>query len=78
MKQAIYDGKLRLLIILESYDEMNPSFHKINLIHSNKIGSKWRAEKDVNKYPKIITTCRSEIFDSSQYHEWFIGETSKL
>ena len=57
---------------------MNPSFHKINLIHSNKIGTKWRAEKDINKYPKIITTCRSEIFDSSQYHEWFIGEASKL
>ena len=38
----------------------------------------WGAEKDKYRFPKIITTTRSEILSSSDYYLWFIAESDDL
>ncbi|KAM3132721.1 hypothetical protein pb186bvf_015149 [Paramecium bursaria] len=76
LKQAIEEGKFRLVIIMDSYDEIK-SQYQINLIKSNKL-SKWRCEDDIGQYPKIITTTRTEVLTSQEYYKQFISESENL
>lgn len=37
---------------------------------------KWRQYADLDKYPKIITTTRTEIFNTNDYYTWFLSESN--
>ncbi len=53
-------AKIRLVIIMDSYDELSNRNLKQNLYATNKL-EKWGC-KDIANYPKVITTTRNEIF----------------
>jgi phosphorylcholine metabolism protein LicD len=70
-------GKIKLIFIMDSYDELSNKYLKQNLYITNKI-EKW-GSKDVKNYPKVITTTRNEIFSSdTEYMSWFWSEESKF
>ncbi|TNV74959.1 hypothetical protein FGO68_gene15006 [Halteria grandinella] len=74
-QEAIENKKFKLIIIMDSYDELKADFIGLNLNVSNKI-SKWSCLSDKNKYPKIITTCRTEVFSIAGYNTWFLSESN--
>jgi hypothetical protein len=73
----VESGKLRLVFIMDSYDELGNKYIKQNLYVTNKL-EKWGC-KDIQNYPKVITTTRNEIFSSDNiYMSWFWSEESKF
>lgn len=68
------EGKYRLVIIFDAYDELHHSIIGINLNFTNHV-NRWRQSKDAGKYPKVITTSRSEIFNISYYSSWFMSDS---
>ncbi|KAM3138319.1 hypothetical protein pb186bvf_009595 [Paramecium bursaria] len=75
LKQAVEEGKIKLLIILDSFDEIKDNL-QINLIKSNKL-SRWRHEDDQGNYPKVIITSRTEVLPKVRY-EKFLSEMDDL
>ncbi|CAK90852.1 unnamed protein product (macronuclear) [Paramecium tetraurelia] len=75
LKEALEQKKYRLIIIMDSYDELKQQYIGMNLNLSNRI-SKWRCSSDKNKYPKVITTSRSELFTIKGYGSWFLSESN--
>ncbi|CAD8105109.1 unnamed protein product [Paramecium sonneborni] len=72
-KEAVVNGNLKIVIILESYDEMKYDSIGTNLYHSN------RFTQDLNlqvsgQTVKIIITTREEILNSIGYQTWFYGQ----
>ncbi|KAM3138317.1 hypothetical protein pb186bvf_009593 [Paramecium bursaria] len=76
LKQAVEEGKIKLLIILDSFDEIKPNF-QINLIKSNKL-SRWRQQNDQGNYPKIIITARTEVLPLQDHYKLFLSEMDDL
>ncbi|CAD8209130.1 unnamed protein product [Paramecium octaurelia] len=74
-QEAVEQRKIKLVIIMDSYDELKSDYIGLNLNVSNKL-SKWRCQADKNKFPKIISTCRSEIFNIAGYNTWFLSESN--
>ncbi|CAD8119904.1 unnamed protein product [Paramecium sonneborni] len=74
-QEAVEQRKLKLVIIMDSYDELKSDYIGLNLNISNKL-SKWRCQADKNKFPKIITTCRTELFNIAGYNTWFFSESN--
>ncbi|CAD8112077.1 unnamed protein product [Paramecium sonneborni] len=75
-KEAICNGKLKVLFILESYDEIKTDFISSNFYQTNRFA------KDLNlQIPglnvKIIITTREEILTSIGYQIWFYGSSIK-
>ncbi|CAD8141735.1 unnamed protein product [Paramecium octaurelia] len=75
LKEALELKQYRLIIIMDSYDELKQQYIGLNLNLSNRI-SKWRCSSDRNKYPKVITTSRSELFTIKGYSSWFLSESN--
>ncbi|CAD8148995.1 unnamed protein product [Paramecium pentaurelia] len=75
LKEALELKQYRLIIIMDSYDELKQQYIGLNLNISNRI-SKWRCSSDRNKYPKVITTSRSELFTIKGYSSWFLSESN--
>jgi hypothetical protein len=79
-RDLVEKGKLRLVIIMDSYDELKSDFIKRNLYHSNHLEN-WRNSDFMEQaYPKVIITTRNEIFSSDDgYESWFTSkDDSKL
>ncbi|CAD8210948.1 unnamed protein product [Paramecium octaurelia] len=76
-KEAIEQNQFKLVIIMDSYDEIKSEFTNRNLILSNKL-YKWRCQSDEMRFPKIITTSRSEMFTNTDYRSWFLPESENL
>ncbi|KAM3143234.1 hypothetical protein pb186bvf_004566 [Paramecium bursaria] len=74
LKEQIEQQKIKLLIIMDSYDELHQDHIGTNLIRSNKL-SNW-GHKQVPSFPKIIITTRTEILSKADYYEWFLPEQS--
>ncbi|CAD8049460.1 unnamed protein product [Paramecium sonneborni] len=75
--EAVELKHYRLIIIMDSYDELKQQYIGLNLNNSNRL-SKWRCFSDKNKYPKIITTSRSELFTLNGYCTWFFSESNQI
>ncbi len=76
-QEMVESGKIRLVFIMDSYDELSNKYLKQNLYATNKL-EKW-GYKDIKNYPKVITTTRNEIFSSdTEYMSWFWSEESKF
>ncbi|CAK66563.1 unnamed protein product (macronuclear) [Paramecium tetraurelia] len=76
-KEAIEQNQFKIVIIMDSYDEIKSEFTNRNLILSNKL-YKWRCQSDELRFPKIITTSRSEMFTNTDYRSWFLPESENL
>ncbi|CAD8124668.1 unnamed protein product [Paramecium sonneborni] len=76
-KEAVEQNQFKLVIIMDSYDEIKSEFTNRNLILSNKL-YKWRCQSDNLRFPKIITTSRSEMFVNTDYRQWFLPESENL
>ncbi|KAM3137494.1 hypothetical protein pb186bvf_010467 [Paramecium bursaria] len=68
--------KIKLLFIMDSYDELSQEYQQINLIQTNKINQWKKQTYKIN--PKVITTSRSEIFTNLDYRQWFYGDDQGL
>ncbi|CAK79896.1 unnamed protein product (macronuclear) [Paramecium tetraurelia] len=66
-KELLEIRKFRLLILMDSYDEMKLENIKKNIYIINKLYSNW-------SNPLVIFTTRSEILTSSNYSDWFAPE----
>ncbi|CAK81644.1 unnamed protein product (macronuclear) [Paramecium tetraurelia] len=64
LKEMLEKKEFRLLLIMDSYDEMKLENIEKNLYINNKIYQKWSD-------PLVIFTTRSEIFRTSNYALWF-------
>ncbi|KAM3131860.1 hypothetical protein pb186bvf_016110 [Paramecium bursaria] len=76
-KEQVEQGKWRILFIFDSYDELKSNYIQTNILIKNRI-SKWKKLGETQGFPKCITTSRTEIFKSSDYHEWFWSETKSF
>ncbi|CAK80818.1 unnamed protein product (macronuclear) [Paramecium tetraurelia] len=63
-KEKLEKKEFRLLLIMDSYDEMKLENIQKNLYMNNKVKQNWSD-------PLVIFTTRSEIFTSSNYTFWF-------
>ncbi|CAK87305.1 unnamed protein product, partial (macronuclear) [Paramecium tetraurelia] len=63
-KEMLEKKEFRLLLIMDSYDEMKLENIQKNLYMNNKVKQNWSD-------PLVIFTTRSEIFTSSNYVYWF-------
>ncbi|KAM3143858.1 hypothetical protein pb186bvf_004134 [Paramecium bursaria] len=75
LKQVVEEGKLKLIIILDSFDELKPNF-QINLIKSNNL-FQWRSQNDIG-FPKIIITSRTEVLQIKDHHKLFLSEKDNI
>ncbi|CAD8204147.1 unnamed protein product [Paramecium pentaurelia] len=73
-KEAISSNKIKLVLILDSYDEMKQDCIQSNLILTNRLIQD-RNQVDQIKKVKFIITTRKEILTSLGYQTWFYGES---
>ncbi|CAK70857.1 unnamed protein product (macronuclear) [Paramecium tetraurelia] len=66
-KEMLEKNEFRLLLIMDSYDEMKLENIQKNLYMNNKVKQNWSD-------PLVIFTTRSEIFTSVNYALWFAPE----
>ncbi|CAD8105018.1 unnamed protein product [Paramecium primaurelia] len=66
-KEMLVNKQFRLLLIMDSYDEMKLENIQKNLYINNKLNQNWSD-------PLVIFTTRSDIFTSSNYADWFAPE----
>ncbi|CAD8077824.1 unnamed protein product [Paramecium sonneborni] len=75
-KDAICKKKAKVVLILDSYDEMKQDCIQQNLIMTNKLIQDLNIEKN-DRQLKIIITTRREILNTDGYETWFYGESLK-
>ncbi|CAD8129842.1 unnamed protein product [Paramecium sonneborni] len=73
-KEAIQNDNLKIVLILDSYDEMKNEFIQTNLITTNRLSQDLNLKESGQKL-KVIITCREEILTSSTYQSWFYGKS---
>ncbi|CAD8114051.1 unnamed protein product [Paramecium primaurelia] len=73
-KEAISSNKIKLVLILDSYDEMKQDCIQSNLILTNRLIQDLNQVDQIKKVKFIITT-RKEILTSLGYQTWFYGES---
>ncbi|CAD8179343.1 unnamed protein product [Paramecium pentaurelia] len=74
-KEAIQNNKIRVVMILDSYDEMKQDCIQSNLILTNRLIQDFtQMDQEIKKIKFIITT-RKEILTSLGYQTWFYGES---
>ncbi|CAD8119818.1 unnamed protein product [Paramecium sonneborni] len=73
-KEAIQNENLKIVLILDSYDEMKNEFIQTNLITTNRLSQDLGLQESGQKI-KVIITCREEILTSSTYQSWFYGKS---
>ncbi|CAD8100388.1 unnamed protein product [Paramecium sonneborni] len=73
-KDAIQARKEKILLILDSYDEMKQDCIQQNLLMTNKLFQDLNIDK-FNLNLKIIITTRKEILNSVGYQTWFYGQS---
>ncbi|CAD8210407.1 unnamed protein product [Paramecium octaurelia] len=73
-KDAVINGTLKIVIILESYDEMKYEYIGTNLYNRNRIANDLNLQGQDQKVKFIITT-REEILNTIGYQTWFYGSS---
>ncbi|CAD8058767.1 unnamed protein product [Paramecium sonneborni] len=78
-KEAILKNTIRVVMILDSYDEMKQDCIQSNLIHTNRLIQELDLSPNNNKVKKakFIITTRKEILTSMGYQTWFFGENTQ-
>ncbi|CAD8198784.1 unnamed protein product [Paramecium pentaurelia] len=72
-KDAVINGKLKIVIILESYDEMKFDCIGTNLYQTNRLAQDLNLQAS-GQTVKVIITTREEILNSIGYQTWFYGQ----
>ncbi|KRX07914.1 hypothetical protein PPERSA_10302 [Pseudocohnilembus persalinus] len=70
LKLASQNNNIKIVFIIDSYNELLPKYFSKNLYKSNKLHHWGFQGNNYNGYPKIITTCISETFNKG-YFRWF-------
>ncbi|CAD8073443.1 unnamed protein product [Paramecium sonneborni] len=73
-KDAICKKKAKVVLILDSYDEMKQDCIQQNLIMTNKLIQDLNVDKS-DRQLKIIITTRREILNTDGYETWFYGDS---
>ncbi|CAD8132531.1 unnamed protein product [Paramecium octaurelia] len=73
-KEAIINGNLKIVIILESYDEMKFKSIGTNLYQTNRLAQDLNIQAS-DLTVKIIITTRDEILNQIGYQTWFYGQS---
>ncbi|CAD8121214.1 unnamed protein product [Paramecium sonneborni] len=73
-KEEIQNENLKIVLILDSYDEMKNVFIQTNLITTNRWSQDLNLKESGQKL-KVIITCREEILTSKTYQSWFYGKS---
>ncbi|CAK69830.1 unnamed protein product (macronuclear) [Paramecium tetraurelia] len=73
-KDAIINGNLKVVIILDSYDEMKFKCIGTNLYQTNRLIQDLNIQTS-GQSVKIIITTREEILNSIGYQTWFYGQS---
>ncbi|CAD8129604.1 unnamed protein product [Paramecium sonneborni] len=73
-KEALFNGNLKVIFILESYDEMKLECIQSNLYQTNKLAQDLNLQIPGQNVKFIITT-REEILTSIGYQTWFYGKS---
>ncbi|CAD8109796.1 unnamed protein product [Paramecium primaurelia] len=73
-KEAISNGKLKVLFILESYDEIKTDFIGSNIYQMNRFAQDLNLQVP-GQSVKVIVTTREEILISIGYQTWFYGQS---
>ncbi|CAD8113598.1 unnamed protein product [Paramecium sonneborni] len=72
-KEAIINGNLKVVFILESYDEMQIELIQTNLYQTNRFSNDLNLQISGQNVKFIITT-REEILTTIGYQTWFYGK----
>ncbi|CAK64635.1 unnamed protein product (macronuclear) [Paramecium tetraurelia] len=73
-KDAVINGNLKIVVILESYDEMKIDCIGTNLYHTNRLVQDLNLQASGQTVKMIITT-REEILNQIGYQTWFYGQS---
>ncbi|CAD8129000.1 unnamed protein product [Paramecium sonneborni] len=73
IKEAVFNGNLKIILILESYDEMKFDCIQSNLYQTNRLAQDLNLQISGQNVKLIITT-REEILTSIRYQTWFYGK----
>ncbi|CAD8129545.1 unnamed protein product [Paramecium sonneborni] len=73
-KEAVFNGNLKVILILESYDEMKFQCIQSNLYQTNRLAQDLNLQIS-GKNVKLIITTREEILTSIGYQTWFYGKS---
>ncbi|CAD8190822.1 unnamed protein product [Paramecium pentaurelia] len=73
-KQAIKKKKLKVVLILDSYDEMRSEYIQSNLFHTNKFITEF-GQDIIGSNFKVIITTRKELLTIMGYQTWFCGSS---
>ncbi|CAD8138216.1 unnamed protein product [Paramecium pentaurelia] len=73
-KEAIQHKKEKIVLILDSYDEMKQDCIQQNLLITNKLYQELNFDK-TDCQMKVIFTTRKEILNTVGYQTWFYGES---
>ncbi|CAD8125274.1 unnamed protein product [Paramecium sonneborni] len=74
LKEAIQNKQEKIILILDSYDEMKQDCIQQNLIKTNKLFQDLSIDKS-NRQMKVIITTRKEILNTVGYQTWFYGDS---
>ncbi|CAD8130707.1 unnamed protein product [Paramecium sonneborni] len=74
LKEAIQNKKERIILILDSYDEMKQDCIQQNLLKTNKLFQDLNINKS-NRQMKVIISTRKEILNKVEYQTWFYGDS---
>ncbi|KAM3147532.1 hypothetical protein pb186bvf_000339 [Paramecium bursaria] len=69
LKDTAQKNQIRLIFIMDSYDELPQQYQAINLLMTNKVHL-WKPQNQL-QIPKVITTSRTEAFTTNDYRAWF-------
>ncbi|CAD8172290.1 unnamed protein product [Paramecium pentaurelia] len=73
-KEAVFNGNMKIILILESYDEMKFDCIQSNLYQTNRLAQDLNLQISGQNIKLIITT-REEILTSIGYQTWFYGKS---
>ncbi|CAD8076418.1 unnamed protein product [Paramecium sonneborni] len=77
LKDAISNNRERVVLILDSYDELKNDIKSKNLYQTNDLAQQFNIKPEDNKNLKIIITTRSELLQDKNFASWFVGSDIK-
>ncbi|CAD8199852.1 unnamed protein product [Paramecium octaurelia] len=74
LKEAIKKKKLKVVVILDSYDEMRSEYIQSNLFNTNKFIAEFGQDVMGSNF-KVVITSRRELLTVMGYQTWFCGSS---
>ncbi|KAM3137410.1 hypothetical protein pb186bvf_010590, partial [Paramecium bursaria] len=68
LRDSVQNGTIKLIFIMDSYDELASGYQGCNLIQTNKLYL-WKQQGQ--KHPRVISTSRTEAFTTPDFRQWF-------